>query len=88
MNAVTYILQADRSTLFLYDRHTQELWSVVAEGVNSKQIRFPCDTGIAGHVFITSDTINITDAYNDVRFNTEIEERQFIKQINALYAYH
>ena len=29
MNAVTYILQADRSTLFLYDNSTQELWSVV-----------------------------------------------------------
>ena len=84
MNAVTYILQADRSTLFLYDRHTQELWSVVAEGVNSKQIRFPCDTGIAGHVFITSDTINITDAYNDVRFNTEIDKKTGYKTKSML----
>jgi adenylate cyclase len=84
MNAVTYILQADRSTLFLYDNQTQELWSVVAEGVNSKQIRFPCDTGIAGHVFITSDTINITDAYTDVRFNTEIDKKTGYKTKSIL----
>ena len=84
MNAVTYILQADRSTLFLYDRQTQELWSVVAEGVNSKEIRIPCDAGIAGHVFITSDTINITDAYTDVRFNTEIDKKTGYKTKSIL----
>ena len=49
MNAVTYILQADRSTLFLYDRHTQRLWSVVAEG--QQQTNKACDTGIAGHFY-------------------------------------
>ena len=62
MASVTEILGADRSTLFLYDPKKQELWSTVADGLETKEIRFPCHLGIAGTVFTTGEIINIKDA--------------------------
>ena len=67
-------LQADRCTVFLYDDETQELWSKVALGLESTELRFPANQGLAGHVFTTGETINIKDAYSDSRFNKNIDK--------------
>ena len=75
MASVTEILGADRSTLFLYDEKTQELWSTVADGLETKEIRFPCHLGIAGTVFTTGEIINIKDAYSDSRFNQSVDKK-------------
>ena len=75
MASVTEILGADRSTLFLYDEKTQELWSTVADGLETKEIRFPCHLGIAGSVFTTGEIINIKDAYSDSRFNQSVDKK-------------
>ncbi len=75
METVTAILSADRSTLFMYDEKTRELWSHVAQGVGVKEIRFPAHLGIAGSVFTSGQTINIPDAYADARFNKEVDKR-------------
>jgi len=69
MSEATRILRADRSTLFLHDDRTHELFSRVAEGDGVGEIRFPDNTGIAGAVFTTGETINIPHAYADLRFN-------------------
>lgn len=66
-------IQADRCSVFLYDRKSNELWSKVALGMDSQEIRFPADKGLAGHVVNTGETINIKDAYQDDRFNKEID---------------
>lgn len=71
--ATTALLQADRSTLFLYDPKTHELWSQVAQGEEERDIRFPSHLGIAGTVFTTRATINIPDAYTDSRFNQDLD---------------
>ena len=71
METVTSFLGADRSTLFLYDQHRDELWSQVAQGTS--EIRFPSHLGIAGSVFKSGETVNITDAYRDGRFNPEFD---------------
>lgn len=39
------------------------------------KIRFNRDRGIAGTVARTGVTINVTDAYNDARFNKEIDQK-------------
>jgi adenylate cyclase len=41
MRATTGLLDADRSTLFLYDKKTDELFSRFAEGLNTKEIPVP-----------------------------------------------
>ena len=57
MTATTKLLGAERSTLFIHDAKTGELWSRVAEGVGSKEIRFPSDAGIAGEAFTTRKNV-------------------------------
>lgn len=66
-------IQADRCSVFLYDKKNSEIWSKVALGMESQEIRFPADKGLAGHVVKTGETINIKDAYSDGRFNKEID---------------
>ena len=66
-------IQADRCSVFLYDKNRDELWSKVALGMNSQEIRFPADKGLAGHVVKTGETINIKNVYSDDRFNKEID---------------
>lgn len=68
-------VQADRCTVFLYDSATDELWSKVALGLGSQELRFNASQGLAGHVFRTGETINIKDAYSDDRFNKEIDSK-------------
>jgi len=69
------VMNADRCTLFLMDRKTGGLWSKVAQGANMNEIRVPRGMGIAGHVALSGETVNIRDAYQDARFNPEVDRR-------------
>ncbi|KAI1724743.1 3'5'-cyclic nucleotide phosphodiesterase domain-containing protein [Ditylenchus destructor] len=40
-----------------------------------KEIRFPIGKGIAGHVALTGESLNIINAYADERFNREIDSK-------------
>lgn len=71
--AATQLLDSDRGTLFLYDPKRDELFSHVAGGIDSSEIRFPSNAGIAGECFTSGKAINILDAYEDARFNQEID---------------
>lgn len=75
MKKTTEVMDADRSTLFLIDEKTNELWSKVAQGAGIAEIRFPKHLGIAGHVATTGQTVNIAEAYEDARFNKEIDKK-------------
>lgn len=67
-------IQADRCTVFMLDKEKNELWSKVALGMDSQEIRFPADRGLAGYVVKTGEPLNIPDAYNDPRFNPDIDK--------------
>lgn len=67
------ILNADRSTLLLHDERTGELWSLVAEGLTTREIRMSATAGLAGHAFTTGEAVNVANAYTDPRFNREID---------------
>ncbi len=75
ISVATEILNADRGSLFLYDPKTDELWSRVAEGLETKEIRFPAGAGIAGSVFRSREVLNIPDAYEDERFNRAFDQK-------------
>ncbi|WP_187358798.1 GAF domain-containing protein [Pseudoduganella aquatica] len=75
MGEATRLLSAERSTLFLNDEKTGELWSEVGQGLESMQIRLPNTAGIAGAVFSSGKTINIPYAYADLRFNPAFDKR-------------
>jgi adenylate cyclase len=75
MGEATKMLQAERSTIFLNDEKTSELWSLVGEGIGATQIRFPNHLGIAGTVFTSGRTVNIPYAYADLRFNPAFDKK-------------
>jgi adenylate cyclase len=75
MAEATRMLHAERSTLFLRDERTSELFARVAEGNTVGEIRFPETAGIAGAVFTTGESVNIAHAYADLRFNPELDRR-------------
>lgn len=73
VDVTSRMLSADRATLLLHDTKTGELWSLVAEGLGSRQIRFSSTAGLAGHAFTTGTPLSVTDAYKDPRFNPEVD---------------
>jgi adenylate cyclase len=68
-------LACDRGTLFLNDSATSELYSRVAQGGLSREIRILNNSGLAGHVFQSGEPIIAVDAYADPRFNPSVDER-------------
>jgi phosphoserine phosphatase len=66
-------LKCERVTLFLYDSDSDELWSRFATG--SSEIRFPASSGIAGETLSTGEIINVPDAYDDERFNPDVDKK-------------
>ncbi len=75
MGEATRLLNAERSTLFLNEEKTNELWSEVGQGLESVQIRLPNHLGIAGAVFSSGKAINIPYAYADLRFNPAFDKK-------------
>lgn len=75
MGEATRMLNADRSTLFLNDEKTDELFSRVAMGDALGEIRLPNHVGIAGAVYTSGQTINIPYAYADLRFNPAFDKQ-------------
>jgi len=72
----TEVMDADLSSLFLYDAGRNELWSKIAEKLGQLQeIRLPVGVGIAGDVAKTRQGANIADAYADPRFNPDFDRQ-------------
>jgi serine phosphatase RsbU (regulator of sigma subunit)/CRP-like cAMP-binding protein len=71
------VVDGDRGTVYLLDTRRQILWSRVSKvqgGTETIRIELPIGKGIAGHVAATGGTLNIRDAYEDPRFNPEIDQ--------------
>ena len=75
IEAALGVLDAERGTVFLYDRSTDELFSRVATG--EEEIRFPASLGIAGESAKKRELINVEDCYADARFNKEVDKKTF-----------
>jgi len=65
------LLQADRVSVFLFDRDSCELWSAISQ--EGKIMRFDARLGIAGAVAMTNQTINVADAYEHPLFYKEVD---------------
>ncbi len=78
------LIEAERGTFFLYDGNSDELWSIVAEGVAVKELRIPSDAGIAGWTFTRGKVVNIPDVYADKRFNPAVDRRTGFRTRNIL----
>lgn len=79
MDRLTALLNAEAATLFMYDADSNELWSRVLKGSTLKELRVPVDRGVAGHVFRYGKTVVVGNAYDDARFNPEVDRRSGFK---------
>lgn len=82
----TKLMDAERTTLFLYNKETKELWSYIAQELEIKEIRLPVGKGIAGYVAQTGALLNIKDAYKDDRFDKNLDRTTGFKTRNVLCA--
>jgi phosphoserine phosphatase RsbU/P len=76
------LLDAERASVFLYEEKTNELVSIVAAG--SGEIRFPANRGLAGSAAQSKTTINVSDAYNDDRFDSSTDHKSGYHTRNIL----
>ncbi|WP_263832624.1 HD domain-containing phosphohydrolase [Sulfurospirillum oryzae] len=67
------ILQADRCSIFVHDAHKEELWSKVAHG--TEPIRISTKKGVAGNAALSKEIQIVVDAYNDYRFNQDVDKK-------------
>ncbi|HEX7959739.1 MAG TPA: GAF domain-containing SpoIIE family protein phosphatase [Terriglobales bacterium] len=68
-------LHAERGSVFLVDRGKQQLWSIVAQGLDHQEIRVPFGHGIAGRVAETGEIINVQDAYQLEFFERSFDQK-------------
>ncbi|MDD2999837.1 MAG: adenylate/guanylate cyclase domain-containing protein, partial [Candidatus Riflebacteria bacterium] len=78
------IAEAERGTLFLLDRESNELFSRVFGGDATEEIRFPMEQGIAGAVLDSGETLVTTDAYANPLFNPEIDRQTGFQTRNLI----
>jgi serine phosphatase RsbU (regulator of sigma subunit) len=75
VDKTTEIMNADRSTLFIYDENRDELWSKIAQDLEIKEIRFPLGVGLAGYVAQSRRRLNIPNAQVEPKFNREFDQK-------------
>ena len=68
-------INADRGTIFLNDPVTHELYSRVAQGNLSREIRIMNNSGLAGASFTNNESLLINDVHKDPRFNESVDQQ-------------
>lgn len=85
MERVSDVIEAERSTLYLVDDATGELWSKVAQGTpESAEIRLKKGAGLAGSVAKSGRSLNIKDAYQDPRFDPSWDRKSGFRTRSTL----
>lgn len=77
-------ISSDRGTVYLVDELKGEIWSKALRGSEVIEIRLPIGKGLAGYVAKTGEIVNIPDAYNDPRFNPEVDKKTGYRTNNML----
>ncbi|HLJ86519.1 MAG TPA: SpoIIE family protein phosphatase [Candidatus Angelobacter sp.] len=68
-------VKSERASVFLVDSRRNELWSIVASGLDHQEIRLPLGQGVAGRVAATGEVINVEDAYTLSYFNPRFDQK-------------
>ncbi len=76
------MVSADRCSLWLIDKDSQELWTKVAHGVD--ELRIPLNAGFVGYSVRTGEPLLIKDAYQDPRFDHRSDEKTHYRTTSVL----
>lgn len=76
VNKTSMVMRAERSSLFLYDKHNGQLRGRVTEGLGvGEEIVIPADRGIAGRVARTGETANVKNPAADPDFDSSFDKK-------------
>jgi HD-GYP domain-containing protein (c-di-GMP phosphodiesterase class II) len=73
MTEISKILDAERSTLFLVDWESGQLWTKFAEGLESNRIHIGLKMGLVGLCILAKKIVNVAYAYDSPYFNSDID---------------
>lgn len=80
----TRIMDCERSSVFLLDKEKNELYALVAQGLEVSELRFSTNSGLAGFTAREGTLLNIPDAYQDKRFNPAIDRQTGFRTTSVL----
>lgn len=80
----TRLLDCDRSSIFLWDRDRNEVVARPALGVENRSLRLPAGEGIVGETLRTGRAIIVPDAYEDARFNQDVDRKHGYRTQNLI----
>ncbi len=80
------IMEAERSSLFIYEETTQTLSNRISGALKPGSVRVALGEGIAGHVAKTQAVLNVPDAYADPRFNPSFDKETSFRTRSILCA--
>jgi len=78
------IMNTRASSIFLYDKKPNELWSLVSTDLKKNEIRIPATYGIAGWVFQNRAPTIVNDTSSDPRFDADVDEKTGFRTRNIL----
>ena len=78
------IMKTERSSVFLYDAKSHELWSLAATDIKRNEIRTSTTYGIGGWVFQNQKPAIVNDCYSDHRFNPKVDKETGFHTKNLL----
>jgi putative nucleotidyltransferase with HDIG domain len=79
---VTEVMAAERTSLYVIDWDSRELWTKVAEGVET--ITVPLGKGISGLVAETGQLLNVADAWELPYFDRSFDQRNDFRTRSVL----
>jgi Nif-specific regulatory protein len=80
----TRLLEADRASIFIWDRANRELVGRPALGVEGGELRVPDDEGIVGQVVQTGQNRRVEHAYESDEFSEQVDTRLGYRTRNLL----
>ncbi len=78
------LTNADRGTLYLVDKSKDEIWSLIATGSDTLEIRLKIGEGLAGYVASHGEIVNIKDVKTDNRFNSAFDNLSGYQTLNMI----
>ncbi|MGD0091980.1 MAG: HD domain-containing phosphohydrolase [Planctomycetota bacterium] len=78
------IMGCDRSSVLLLDKDKHELYALIAQGLDTQELRFSAGSGIAGYVIREGLGVNVPDAYKDEHFNQNIDKATGYRTVSVL----
>ncbi len=84
VEAACELTGADRGTLYLVDKESNELWSKIVTESEVREIRLNIGEGIAGWVAGSGEIVNIANVDNDQRFKRDFDRSSGYKTKNMI----